>query len=358
MDTKTLLQNSPPGYFDGSELQSEMTVKIFDWFTRFKNLQVASANNFDYFYRLYLSIIYESNDSTEFLRLQLERYGLKNISLEPEKLKKILIWVSTPKKRRLSENLQEFIDFLFSIEWISAFEDIKIGYSSPAKYAEIFIMYSDSLTLPSTPIPQNYENRRWLAPPSWTKIPSSSNYYVRGYLYEGQIIWSDPVPTSQVVLYSTTSDLLDLPLSPSLYDIAIVTDDGTGDFQSIYYFDGVYWNKNNTPNALQGLVGIDNSYDSSLVFAPPNTDLISSDSQPPVDGYTEGYGFYGIWGIGTIARFIVFTLVLTEDGNNNLGLIVQLIKKIKPLGSLTFFMNVVYEETTTQILVKDYNAVY
>ena len=358
MDTKTLLQNSPPGYFDGSELQSEMTVKIFDWFTRYKNLQVASANNFDTFYRLYLSIIYEANDSTEFLRLQLERYGLKNISLLPEELKKILIWVSTPKKRRLSENLQEFIDFLFSIEWISAFEDIKIGYSSPAKYAEIFIMFSDSLTLPATPSSQEYFPKVWLAPSGWTKIPSSSNYYVRGYLYEGYIIWSDPIPTSQVVLYSTATDLLDLPLSPSLYDIAIVTDDSTGDFQSIYYFDGVDWIKNNTENDLQGLVGVDNSYDSSLVYAPPDTDLISSETQPPVDGNTEGFGFYGIWGLGTIARFIVFTIVLTDNGNTNLGLIVQLIKKIKPLGSLSFFINAVYEETTTQILVKDYNAVY
>ncbi len=357
MDTKTLLQNSPPGYFDGSELQSEMTVKIFDWFTRYKNLQVTNSNNFDYFYRLYLSIVYESNDSTEFLKLQLERYGLKNISLSPEKLKKILIWISSPKKKRLSENLQDFVDFLFSIEWITSFENVEIGYASPALFAEILIMYSDSLTLPPTPIPQNYENRRWSAPLNWKKIPSNSTYYVRGYLYEGQIIWSDPVPTSQVVLYSTASDLLDLPSSPSLYDIAIVTDDSTGDFQSIYYFDGAYWNKNNTPNALQGLVGIDEVYDSSLVFATSDTEFLSSDSQPPLDGNTEGYGFYGIWGIGYNVKYLIFTLVLTEDGNKNLGLIVQLLKKIKPLGNLSFYINVVYEETVEKILIKDFNAI-
>jgi hypothetical protein len=212
--------------------------------------------------------------------------------------------------------------------------------------------------LPPTPPTQNYIPKLWLVPEGWKKIPSSSTYYCRGYLYEGEIVWSQPVSTSDIVLFNAVSNLLDLPLSPSLYDIAIVTDDGTEDFQSIYYFDGYEWQKNNTENYLQGEVGVNNSYESSLVYAPPTTDLISSDSQPPMDGNTKGFGFYGIWGLGSVSRFIVFTIVLTEEGNKNLGLIVQLLKKIKPIGSLTFYINVVYEETTTQILVKDFNAVY
>lgn len=358
MDIKNLQEFSPPGYFNLSEDSTELTKKIFDWFLNFKNSLRDSANNFDNFYRLFLSRNYTDSDSTDFLNLNLERHGLKNITLSPEKLKKVLIWVSTPKKKRLSENLQEFVDFLFSIDWITNFEYIKVGYSSPGKYAEIFIMFSDSLTLPATPSPQAYIPKKWLVPNGWKKIPANSNYYVRGYLDGANIVWSSPVLTSQVIIFKSVSTILDLPLTPSVYDICIVGNDGSLDHNSVYYYDGFVWKKNNTANELQGEVGVNNAYDSSIVYAPPETDLISSDSKPPVDGFSKGFGFYGIRGLGTIARFIVFTLTMTEDGNKNLGLIIQLIKKIKPIGSLTFYINIVYEETTTQILIKDYNSIY
>lgn len=354
MDTKTLQKYSPPGYFDLSGNQTEATKKTFDWFLNYKDSLRNEANHFDFFYRLFLSVDYTSEVSKDFLLFVCSQYGLADIVLTANKMKNLLIHVSTPRARKLSDNIQRLIDFLFLQEWISDFGGAVVGFNSRSNFAEAFIIYSTSVSMPPTPDNTGYLPLEWVAPASWGKIPSHATFYSRGYLYEGEIIWCNPLPTDTVVRYDIVDNLLALPLSPDEGDIALVVDDDTMDFQSVYYYDGFYWLKNSTPNANQKNVNIVPAQKGSEVFAPPDP-LITSMSIPPNDGYSEGYGFYGIFGQGTLVNKISFVIILTEEGYNNLGLIVQLIKKIKPVGNI-LIVYAIYLDTTYLLEINDANA--
>lgn len=354
METKSLQAYSPPGYFDLSIEQTEATRKIFEWFLNYKGSLENEANRFDFFYRLFLSVNYTDSVSKDFLNFIASQYGLADITLPANKYKNLLIYVSTPRRRKLSDNIAALIDFLFLQEWISSWGDAIVGYNSRSNFAEALIIYSDSETLPTTPANTNYVALEWVAPEEWTKTPNHSTYYCRGYLYEGEIIWCDPIPTSTVVLYSIVDDIPSLPGSATEGDICLVVDDGTGDFQAVYYYDGFYWQKNSTPNENQKNASITRVTEGSEVFAPDDF-LISSQTIPPVDGYSQGYGFYGIFGAGSLVNRISFRITLTDSGYENLGLIVSLIKKIKPIGNL-LIVYAVYNEETFLLEINDINA--
>lgn len=354
METKTLQAYSPPGYFDLSIEQTPYTKKIFEWFKNYKVDLQNEANRFDFFYRLFLSVDYTDLVSKDFLNFIAAQYGLADISLPANRMRDLIIYVSSPKEKRLSGNIERLRDFLFNQLWISDFTQAVVGYNSRSRFAETFIIYTNSMTLPATPGNTTYVELEWLAPNTWTKTPSSSTYFCRGYLYEGEIVWCNPLPTNQVVLYSIVSDIPSLPLSPSEGDIAIVTNDGTTDFQSIYYYDGAYWQKNSSPNANQKNVNSVTALQGSEVFAP-NDSLITSTTQPPTNGYSEGFGFYGIFGQGILVNKISFQITLTDSGYANLGLIVQLIKKIKPVGNL-IIVYAVYNGETFLLEINDINS--
>ncbi len=355
METVSLQKYSPPGYFDLSIEQTEATRKIFEWFKNYKITNQEEANRFDFFYRLFLSVDYTEEISKDFLNYVASQYGLGNISLPANNLKQLLIYVSTPREKKLSSNIQKLIDFLFLEEWISSWGDVIVGYNSRSNFAEALIIYSDSVTPPTTPTNTSYLPLEWVAPNDWTKTPLNSTYYCRGYLYEGEIIWCNPVSTSIVVKYEIVDDLAALPVSPTEGDITLVVDDGTTDFQSVYYYDGFYWQKNSTPNANQKNASEVRVSQGSEVFAPDDF-LITSQTIPPVDGYSEGYGFYGIFGQGSLVNRITFRITLTDTGFPNLGLIVQLIKKIKPVGNL-LIIYAIYEGETYLLDINDINAI-
>lgn len=354
METKTLQAYSPPGYFDLSIEQTEATRKIFEWFNNYKTSLENEANRFDFFYRLFLSVDYTDSVSKDFLNYVASQYGLGNISLSANKYKNLLIYVSTPREKKLSVNFQKLIDFLFLQEWITSWGDAIVGYNSRSNFAEALIIYSDSVTLPSTPANTEYVALEWLPPDEWAKTPNHSTFYCRGYLYEGDIVWCNPIPTSTVVKYEIVDDIAALPVSPSEGDVSLVVDDSTDDFQSVYYYDGFYWQKNSTPNVNQKNATITRVTQGSEVFAPDDF-LISSQTVPPVEGYSEGYGFYGIFGAGSLVNRISFRITLTEAGFNNLGLIVSLIKKIKPTGNL-LVVYAIYNDETYLLEINDINA--
>lgn len=354
METETLQKHSPPGYFDLSAEQTEATTKMFAWFENFKNNLQAEATHFDFFYRLFLSVNYTEEVSKNFLLFIASQYGLGNISLPANNMKNLLIYVSTPRRRKLSDNIQVLIDFLFLQEWISSFGDAIVGYNSRSNFAETLIIFSNSVTLPVTPSNTDYIPIDWETPAAWVKVPNHSTFYCRGYLYEGQIVWSEPLATDTVVLYNLVDDLASLPLAPNPGDVSLVTDDDTNDFQSVYYYDGFYWQKNSTPNENQKNANITTVIHGSEVFAPGN-ELVSSSTVPPTDGYSGGYGFYGVFGQGVLVNQISFRITLTDAGFLNLGLIVQLVKKIKPVGNL-LIVYAVYNDITYLLTINDINA--
>jgi len=355
METKSLQKFAPPGYFDLSQDNSEITKRIFEWLKNYREANQNTPTRFDFFYRLFLSVNYTEETSKDFLKFEASQYGLANVSLPSNSLKNLLIYVSTPKEKKLSSNIQGLINFLLLNSWISSFGDIVVGYNSRSNFAETLLVYSDSLTIPTTPSNTDYTPIEWLAPTDWTKTPLNSTYYCRGYLYEGQIIWDSPISTSLVVKYDTASDLSSLPSSPSLGDVCLVTDDTTDDFQSVYYYNGTSWKKNSTPNASQQNINTAKTTKGSEVFATDNL-MITSQTQPPNDGYSQGYGFYGIFGSGSLVNRVNFRITLTEEGNKNLGLIVQLAKKIKPVGNL-LVIYAIYDTTTYLLEINDINAI-
>lgn len=322
-----------PGFFDFSDSQSADTAKYIAWFDAFTNYIKDNAQRFDNFFRLWKTFDYSgcTINRTPYVEFLLKYYGIQWFNGNDNDAVKIIGLVSRSYVQSSITNLQYLIQALSEapLSWTNGVAQIAYGGKKPAIFAENLIIFSNSGTLPATPAPQVYPDKSWTAPTGWTKQPSSSTYLSRGYLSAGNIVWSDPLPTSTAFKYTTIADTGSFPVSPSVGDICLVNDDTTGDRGSIYYYDGTTWRKNSTPNSYQGSVG---QVDARAVYAPnPDTTQVTSSIQPPAGGPSQGYGIYGslsTFEIGSLQIFIVANL--TTEGNNNLSIIMYLLRKLKP----------------------------
>lgn len=209
-----------------------------------------------------------------------------------------------------------------------------------------FIIYSTAGSLPSTPSPSTYTARAWVLPSGWTYSAASATYYCRGYISGSDIVWSTPRAVSDFLNPYVFS--LNIPVAvPSAGTVALVYDDSTGDVGSIYYSDGVSWRKNSTPNIDLGLVdplsGIRPDPEAITVWAPDPTTIsyaIDSAIPPPSSGPTEGYGTFASWAVTAIFNDqITISVSQIAGGNNALAVLLELLRKIKPVNK-TFSLDV------------------
>jgi len=352
---------TPPGFFDFSDTQSADMAKIVAWFDAFTQYIKTNIELYDSFFRLWQSKDYSvcTISRTPYIEYLLKQYGIQWFLGTDNQAAALIGLVS----RSYSESAIENFQYLFAalaespFLWINGVSQIATGIKEPAIFAENLIIFSDSVTLPTTPAVSPYTARDWAAPTGWTLLPSSSTYMSHGYLSGGNIVWMAPIPTSQTINYSQVANLASLPISPTTGDKAIVNDDGTGDVGAVYYYDGSTWRKTTTPNANQGTVG--DSIPPRAVFAPDLTSLeLSSNIKPPVSGPSQGYGMYG--GMATYAirqRQVIIACDLTTAGYSFLNVIIYLMRKIKPsLNTLLLNYTVNGGATVTEIEILDSGA--
>lgn len=322
-----------PGYFNFSDSQSADTAKYVAWFDALTNYIKQNAERFDSFFRLWKTQDYSGTtiNRTPYVEYLLKLYGIQWFNGTDEDAVKVIGLVSRSYVQSTITNIQYLLQALSEapLSWTNGIAQIASGGKKSAIFAENLIIFSTSVGLPATPSPQVYPDKSWLAPVGWTKQPSSATYLSRGYLSGGNIVWSAPISTSTAFKYTTVSTLGTLPGSPSTGDVAIVASDGSGDYGAVYYYDGAVWRKNSTPNSYQGSVGQINA---RAVFAPdPDTTQVSSSIQPPVSGPSQGYGIYGSLSSFEIGSLQIYILAdLTTEGNNNLSIIMYLLRKLKP----------------------------
>jgi hypothetical protein len=330
---RTFQQLTAPGYFDYSAQQTEFDVKINTWLNNTTEIIQENTNLMDSIFRLWASRSYSLTTvtMTPWIRYLLFQNGIGWYNQNLAIAVKLLIYVTRSYPSSAILCFQQYFAFLFDIGWITQVGQILFSPATPAKFSETFLIYSTSGSPPSTPAPSTYTPLLWTAPTDWTIAASSATYYARGYIDSGNIVWMTPQDVNTVFLMTDYELLADLPGSASTGQLAGVNDDGSGDVGSIYYFDGSVWRKTTGANANQGLVvGQAPPVPGSSVWTP-ESDTYSSGVQPPVDGPSEGYGYYGIYGqLELKAKRIDIIINLTESGVANLGLIVFLFRKIKP----------------------------
>lgn len=358
-----------PGYFNFSGTQLPLTGKISDWIDLLLERWTEQAILYDNFFRLWATYTYSglTLPRAPYVDYLMYQYGISWFQGNNAQSIGILDLVSRGYSTSTSRNITFTFDALAlpPFEWCIAPVQIVYGSQKPAISAETLIIFSDSVSLPATPSPTPYSPRNWEAPVDWTLYPSESTYYSRGYLDSGDIVWMDPQSTADPKPFYNVELLADLPPAPDTGSLGGVEDDGTGDVGSIYYFDGSDWQKTSTPNANQGQV-IGGVFDdpSPRSVAAPNPDTstqpITSETSPPADGPSQGYGIYGGLAQQDIqARAINMIITLTDAGVANLGMIINLLRRIKPtLNQFILFYNTVSNPGTSfQVEILDSGAI-
>lgn len=359
---RTFQQLTAPGYFDYSSQQTVFDKKINDWFNSTTAIIQDNINLMDSIFRLWASRSYALTtvNITPWIKYLLTQNGIGWYSQNLEIAVKLLIYVTRSYPKSAILCFQQYFDFLLDVGWITQAGQILFSSATPARTSETFLIYSTSPTPPSAPPPSTYTPLLWSAPSGWTIAASNATYYARGYISGGNIVWMAPLSVNTVYLMIDVAIVGDLPSGGiNIGQLAGVYDDGSGDVGAIYYWDGTTWRKTTGVNANQGLVvGQVPPVPGSTVYSP-ESDTYSSGIQPPVDGPSEGYGYYGIYGqLELKAKRIDIIIDLTADGVANLGLIIFLFRKIKPtLNSLYVNYTTPTNPELTEIEILDQGAV-
>jgi hypothetical protein len=329
-----------PGYFNFRSTALQTTKNLIAWFDACAQDWVDQENLMDSFFRQWLFRDYSTATipRTPYVAYQLNRWGLSSFLGSDTQAAALVGLVSRSYSKSISENILFLFEKLSQVPflWCLYPPQIVFGTLYPSFFAESFIIYSNSGSLPATPAPTAYTPRAWSPPAGWTMFGSASTYISRGYLSAGTIVWMAPVSTSTVFPYYQSANLAGLPASPVTGSIGSVNNDGSGDYGAIYYFDGTTWQKNSAPNANQGQLNPDGSIPTPqprTVWSPnPDTTLVTSNTKPPVSGRSQGYGMYGGYGDGIVQTGKTqVILTLTADGLSNLGMIINLLRRVKPM---------------------------
>lgn len=369
-----------PGYFNLSSSQSDKTAKIVAWFNAIADLNQNQVNEFDSIIRQWATRDYSGQtiNRSPYIAYLLKQWGVEWLQNPDFIVVPLLNYIIRSYSSSTAENLLYFFAYFSASPffWMLPGSQIVYEAQAPAIFAETLLIFSDSPTLPAQPDNTDYIPREWEAPAGWSQFPSSATYFSRGYLINGEtkIAWLPPRSTGISYTTYNVPDLASLPPSPMTGDIAVVKDDGTGDYGAIYYAEmgtdgflyglgdygvGFYgtsgggggdggWFKTTTRNIHQGQIILNTAPpvpSPRAVWAPnPATspEPIRSTLPPPVDGPSQGYGMYGGLAQLTLqANVITLRIVLTTSGVENLGIIVNLLRRIKPtLNRLVLFYTV------------------
>lgn len=395
LEQRTFQQLTAPGYFNFSATQAEKTRKVAAWFDAVNEIARGQVNIFDEIFRLWASKTYPLGVvRTPNLQYRLREYGLDWFRGENAVAAALLTIVSRAWSTSTAENLRYILDRLQTAPffWVDGVQapQIVFGTLRPAVSFETLIIFSQSPTLPAQPANQSYAERTWSAPSGWSTVAENATYFSRGYLLEGEaeIAWLPPRSTSLSPTIYEVANLAGLPLAPNTGDLAVVLNDGTGDYGAVYYAEvddgslyglgeygvGLYgvggdnpnvgWFKTTTRNERQGLVQnniIPEPNPRAVMAKVEEGDLnpIISENPPPADGPTEGYGMFSGLSQQTITvGSISLNFTLTAEGLANLDAIIHMLRRIKPLNKFVVYYNVQNVAGDPVLLdIKDYGDV-
>lgn len=359
---KTFQQQTAPGYFDFSSQQTAKTKAMVAWFDAWTARIEAQVNLFDDTFRLWATRNYSAVTvtMTPWLLYLMNQNGIGWFNGTIAQTVQLLTYFSKAYPANIVLCFQQLFEFLLTnLAWTVDTGTIYFASNTPAQSAETLLIYSTSGTAPTTPVAQTYTALTWAAPTGWSKTAASATYYARGYLSAGNIVWMSPRSTTGITMTSDAANLAGLPATPTTGDICNVYSDGTGDIGAVYYYDGSVWRKTTTPNANQGQVvnGLP-PIPGSAVWST-GSGYTSSGDVPPVTGPSQGYGYYGTYGIYlTNSKVIDIHLNLTTAGVANLGMIVFLLRRIKPtLNILMLKYTTPTNPNITELNVSDSGAV-
>lgn len=367
---KTFRELTAPGYFNFSGTQKPITAKISEWFNSITSVWADQVDLYDSYFRLWASKDYSGTtiSRTPYIAYLLNKWGIGWFTGTDAQAAALIAFVSRGYLESSSANFNYFFSVMIAppFEWLDGTPQITSGTQIPTKFAETLIIFSSAVSLPATPSPQTYTARDWAAPSGWALLATTSTYYSRGYLTSGGtvITWMTPKSTSLVTPFYDVANIASLPVSPATASLSGVEDDGTGDVGAIYYYDGAVWRKTTTPNINQGLVSPEGLFPTPLpraVFAPASMgSSITSQTPPPADGGSQGYGMYAGMGPDILkAREIDLIFDLTNAGYANLGIIINLLRRIKPtLNKLLVLYTIEGDEgTITELEIKDSGSI-
>lgn len=359
-DQPTFRQLTAPGYFDYSAQQTAKTAAVIDWFDRVTARIADQVNLFDETFRLWATRDYTGLVPNQgmYLYYLSQQIGFTWIQSNLNTERDLLAYLVAPRPGSFAECINQLYNLLFQIGWVSGIGSVIAGKGNPINFSETLIIFSNAGSPPATPANTPYARRAWDAPPGWTKAPSSSTYVCRGYLYNNEIIWLGAVSTASPPAYYDALHVAGLPTGGGINDgdVGGVFDDGSGDTSSIYTYFGGIWFKCSTEDNLQGSIFVNTYLDSSGVFAPDVSPPVTSQTPPPVTGPSQGYGFYGLYGVDPTAENIELIITLTAAGFANLGTVIQLFRKIKPfVGNVILYA--MYGMTVYIITIKDSEAI-
>lgn len=331
-----------PGFFDFSETQTPTTQKIIAWFDAVSAIVQNQTNLYDAIFRQWESKDYSgiTISRTPYLENLLTQYGLRWFLGSNTQAAALLSFLSSGFGDNDALNFQAFFNFISAppLSWIDNSSNpfqIVSGSKIPTKPAEVFILFSSSVSTPPTPPNVLYAPRAWTAPSGWSLNPSSSSYVSRGYLVGTNIVWTTPQNTATQPQFFLVASLATLPPSPPAFSLASVLSDGSGDVGAIYFYDGAVWQKNSSPNVNQGglpfLIGAPLP---RAVAAPDPASVsypVSSDIAPPATGGSQGYGMYAGLSPQIISSSIfIVSILFTASGFQNLASVINVLRRIKP----------------------------
>lgn len=338
----TVKNLTPPGYFNLAEDSPALSAAYITWWNTILNARAVDSEELKTLVQTPWLVDHNDSPRTPWLSYLLNLYGFgffDGTNNQAAALYKLVssAW-STSTARNILLVTQTLCMAPFSWFDIDFVPQLVVGNLLVSQMDTGFIIYSIAGSLPPTPAASAYAAREWLVPSGWTNTASSATYYCRGYISGANLVWCAPRPVSDFQTSVVFSAAVPVAVAP-VGTICVVNADGTGDTGTVYYSDGTTWRKNSYTNVDLGLVdstGERPDPEAITVWAPnPATAVYSVDSQtpPPSDGPTEGYGTFSTW-----AETAIFTNEITiqlhqlSGGALATATLFELLRRIKPTG--------------------------
>lgn len=335
----TVAKLTPPGYFNLSEDAPAFHKGYITWWNAILARRSAQNSALRSLILTPWLVDHPAYPRTAWLGYLLSSYGMSYFGGTNNQAAAVYKLVSNAWVRSAITNILTVIQTL-CLPPFSWFESptISTSYYVPADIDTGFIIYSTAVSLPATPAASTYVPRAWAAPAGWTKAASEATFYTRGYVSGADIVWSTPRPVSDFSNAYVLAASLPVVV-PSAGTVCIVDSDGTGDRNAVYYSDGTNWRKNSIVNADLGLIVqgeiVRPTPEAAAVWAPNPalvTYPVASDSPPPADGLTAGYGTFAGWAASTVeAGQEIIKLSQIAGGNIALATLFDLLRRVKPV---------------------------
>lgn len=338
----TVKELTPPGYFNQAEDAPALSAAYITWWNNILAARANDANSLNTLIQTPWLVDHLDYPRTPLLSHLLNLYGFGFFTGTNNQAASLYKLVSTAWSNSSARNIllvaQSFCLAPFSWFDINFLPHLVAGNLLVSQMDTGFIIYSTAVSVPATPADTAYSAREWTAPTGWANAPASATFYSRGYISGTVLKWCAPRPVSDFENTAIFSASVPVAIA-SAGTICIVDDDGTGDKGAVYYSDGSAWRKNSYKNIDLGLVTVEGARpdpEAITVWAPnPASVTYAVDSQtpPPADGDTQGYGTFSTW-----AETAIFTNEITiqlhqiAGGSMALATLFEALRRVKPTG--------------------------